>query len=58
MKDILLLDLPTHAFEFFNKGSDFLKNALFFREVLRIKRTHLWRDGIKLSSIIAGKLSF
>ena len=30
------LNLPTYAFELLDKGSDFLENALFFGEVLRI----------------------
>ena len=56
MDDSISLRLPTYTFEFFDKSSDFLKNALLLCEVLRIERAHLGQNGIELSAIFTGKL--
>ena len=34
------LDLPTHTFKLLHKSGDLLEHALFFGQVLRIKRAH------------------
>lgn len=52
------LDLPTHTFKLLNKSSDFLKHTLLFGQVLRIKRAHLGQNGIELSAIVTGELTF
>ena len=52
------LDLPAHPFELLDESSDFLEHALFFGQVLRIKWAHLGQNGIELSTIVAGELTF
>ena len=51
-------DLPTHTFELLNESSDFLEHALFFGQVLRMKRAHLGQNGIELSAIVTGEFPF
>ena len=55
---VQVLNLTSDVPKLFNESDDFLKDALFLRQILRIYWTHLRQNSIEVSAVLAGVLPF